>query len=276
MCKLLEVPDEIYDQKNYQYYTRDRWNCLKINLSKLMNNQVDSLKLNEEILNCIYHQSDNEGRLSWSVIDYQKSIQSVYTVFGNLVIFCQNYDSMNPEKKVLDKDTILCNHFAHLFQILQIEIKVMAVNCFQEPKTKRMIIDLPIECLDLMLGIIQIVYDNKITDKTLLTLNFTEFNKICEIQITYFIESPQKEILLIKILDFFPKIMHSETINISKPNDLQALEQFTDFLMQLLKKTDSQYTIAKVLNCIYDIFCDEELDKVFIRKNVYKTLKVKF
>lgn len=88
---------------------------------------------------------------------------------------------MNPEKKVLDKDTILCNHFAHLFQILQIEIKVMAVNCFQEPKTKRMIIDLPIECLDLMLGIIQIVYDNKITDKTLLTLNFTEFNKICEI-----------------------------------------------------------------------------------------------
>jgi len=41
----------------------------------------------------------------------------------------------------------------------------------------------------------------------------------------------------------------------------------------LLKKTDCLYTIAKILNCFYDIYCDEVLDKIFIQKDIYKILK---
>jgi hypothetical protein len=59
-------------QNESLFYLRDRWTCLKLDVGKFIMDTVDTLRLDENILNCIYHQTDNHSRLAWAVVDYQQ------------------------------------------------------------------------------------------------------------------------------------------------------------------------------------------------------------
>ena len=87
-------------------------------------------------------------------------------MLGNLIIFCQGLDASFPGKQILAKGSSLAITFSQVFELLQFELKTLALNCYQESETKRIKIELPIECLDLMLAITQVFLSNKISTKT--------------------------------------------------------------------------------------------------------------
>lgn len=297
-CKLLEVREEsepsstqnTYNETypmGYVYFVRDRWNSIKSNFHNLTTLITDSLKLDEDILNCIFYGEQCEYNLHWAVHDFQKVQLNMYDLLTNFQLFCKKADQLLPDKMILGTESNLIG-ITQIFELLQFELRIIAIQCHNQGvkcDNKKLLIELPIECIELNLLIIDMVWGSYGTEddqqqtcikKSCIKLNLIEFNKIVELLISYFSNNQKKDSLLIKILEFFPKFINPKNFSILNENNKIALEQSTEFQLLQLKTVQDQLITSKVLNCFYDIFYDESFDEIFVKKNVYKTLKVTF